>query len=80
MEVTPHKDERAGVLRISNVATDNELTMRPLSLMLTLECDTGDRVARGHVQLPTQRTWHVIQTDVTLFDALADYIAAAEGM
>ena len=78
MEVVPRQDATTAVLRISNVTTDNELTMQPLSLLLTLECDTGDRVARGHVQLPTERTSHVIQTDVTLFEALKSYIAAAE--
>jgi hypothetical protein len=78
LEVAPHLDSKAGVVHLSNMHTETDLAIRAVSLVLTLEHDGNDRVARGHVQLSTERGSHVIQTDVSLFDALVSYIASVE--
>jgi hypothetical protein len=77
LRVLPLDEEEGaarGVLRVSDVTSEQELPVRAVSFILTLEHEAGAPVARGHLQSTLDHTRYAVQGQVGLFEALAHYI------
>jgi len=80
LEIVPQGDPTSAALRVSNAESEQPLLMnRRYSLLLTLEHEPEATFVRGHVRLLGDNASYPVQSNVALFEALADYIARAEG-
>jgi hypothetical protein len=66
-----------GVLCVSDVTSEQELPVRAVSFILTLEHESGAPVARGHLQSTLDHTRYAVQGQAGLFEVLAHYIDAS---
>lgn len=81
LQIQPQGDPTSAALRVSNVETGRTLLKhRHCSLFLTLEHEPGVTFVRGHVRLLGENVDYPIQSNVALFEALADYIARADSI
>ena len=61
-------------VRITDVDSERDVPLRPLSLLLSLEREDRQSPCRGHLRFLPGGVQHAIQGDAGLFDALAGYV------
>ena len=63
-------------LRLLEVESNRPLAVKPISLLLTLERETGDTFARGRIQDLSRQDTYPFQSSAALFDRLQQYLSS----
>ena len=78
LSISRKAGSKRAVLRIFRVGNQQELSVQPISLVLTLEQEPGVTFARGQLSLLDTNVTYPIQSNASLFEALSRYIASNE--
>jgi len=68
-------DARRGTLRVSDSDAQQDVSVRELAFVLTLEREPAATFARGHIRLLPAGARYPIHGSAALFEALNSYIA-----
>jgi hypothetical protein len=76
VSISPQPDLLSGVLRLTNVYSDQPLPVPALHFLLTLESEPDGRIARGHLRTLQGDVSHPIQSSIGLFQALSRFLGS----
>ena len=62
-------------VQLLDMESNRPIPVQPVSLLLTLEKETGATFARGHIQDLSRPTTYPFQSSAGLFDRLQEFLA-----
>ena len=76
--VWPAEARTSGILRLTDADSEQPLLVERGSFVLTLERESDDSFARGHLRSTADGADYPIQTSTRLFDALKTYMTQGQ--